>query len=197
MDPEHPETAVIKEAAGILSKGGLVAFPTETVYGLGAAYGNRSAVARLYDVKNRSGSKPFSVAVSRIDMVGAVGGDNTPAARKLMDVFWPGPLTIILNDKKGTGTIGFRFPDNVIARALIDLAGPLVAPSANLSGNASPRTAADVARDLDGAIDMILDGGPARLGTDSTIVDVTAGACKIIRAGALQEEIILEACKKE
>ncbi|MDD5438652.1 MAG: L-threonylcarbamoyladenylate synthase [Candidatus Omnitrophica bacterium] len=192
VETDRPEKGTIKTAADILLQGGLVAFPTETVYGLGACYDNRDAVRRLSAVKNRPENKPFTVHIAAIGMVQKIGGVISPVALRLADAFWPGPLTLIMAGREQGSTIGFRFPDNEIAKALIEMTGPLVVPSANRSGNPSPKNAADVLRDLDGVIDLVLDGGPAALGLESTVIDVSAGAWRLVRQGAVPVTCIRE-----
>ncbi|MFH1752574.1 MAG: L-threonylcarbamoyladenylate synthase [Candidatus Omnitrophota bacterium] len=185
VDPDSPDESVIDEAARAIRGGALVAFPTETVYGLAANLLDEEAVDRLYRVKNRPRNKPFTIHVSSIDMVREIAPDISGKAGRLIDKFWPGPLTIILNSKDGE-KVGFRMPANKIALSLIEKCGvPVVAPSANISGNKPPTNADEVLRDLDDGIDMILDGGPSQVGRESTVVDATASHCAILREGAV------------
>lgn len=187
VDPDNPDTSAIEEAARAIRDGGLVAFPTETVYGLAANLLNKEAIERLYRVKRRPKNKPFTIHVSNMDMVREIAPDISDPAGRLIDKFWPGPLTIILNSKDRE-KVGFRMPANRIALSLIEICGvPVVAPSANISGNRPPKSADEVLSDLDDGIDMILDGGPTEVGVESTVVDATASPYKVLRTGAISE----------
>ncbi|WP_421406335.1 L-threonylcarbamoyladenylate synthase [Lacticaseibacillus paracasei] len=184
----------IPEAAAALKRGELVAFPTETVYGLGADATNVTAVGKVYAAKGRPSDNPLIVTVADADMVGQYA-TITPLAAKLMEAFWPGPLTIILNilpgrlSMKVTGglqTAAFRNPDNALTRKLIATAGvPIVGPSANTSGKPSPTTADHVLHDLDGKIAGVLDDGPTQVGVESAIIDLTVTPPAILRPGAI------------
>ena len=184
----------IPEAAAALKRGELVAFPTETVYGLGADATNVTAVGKVYAAKGRPSDNPLIVTVADADMVGQYA-TITPLAAKLMQAFWPGPLTIILNilpgrlSMKVTGglqTAAFRNPDNALTRKLIATAGvPIVGPSANTSGKPSPTTADHVLHDLDGQIAGVLDDGPTQVGVESAIIDLTVTPPAILRPGAI------------
>lgn len=191
ISPLYPEPERIEEAAELLRKGALVAFPTETVYGLGANFHDKKAIEKLYKVKKRPKNKPLTVHIANIEDLRSFIGDLPRSGRRLVNKFWPGPLTLILNSKKGK-KIGFRMPANRIAQELISMAGvPVVAPSANISGKPPPTTAEGVLDDLDGQIDMVVDGGPAHIGTESTVLDLTGSAPKVLRKGAIDPEIIL------
>lgn len=184
----HPEPAILEKAAEALKEGKLVAFPTDTVYGLGVNLSNKSAVERLYKIKSRPASKPLVMQVSSRESLEGLAADMTKEARSAIERFWPGPLTIILKDKFGSKT-AFRMPDNKIALGILDRCGfPLGVPSANISGDPAPGDSAGVMRGLDGLIDMIIDGGRVKLGTESTIVDFTASPPKILREGAVSRE---------
>ncbi|EPC30098.1 L-threonylcarbamoyladenylate synthase [Lacticaseibacillus paracasei] len=184
----------IPEAVAALKRGELVAFPTETVYGLGADATNVTAVGKVYAAKGRPTDNPLIVTVADADMVGQYAA-ITPLAAKLMEAFWPGPLTIILNilpgrlSMKVTGglqTAAFRNPDNALTRKLIATAGvPIVGPSANTSGKPSPTTADHVLHDLDGKIAGVLDDGPTQVGVESAIIDLTVTPPAILRPGAI------------
>jgi len=174
-----------------------VAFPTETVYGLGANLLDKKAIARLYKVKERPGGKPFTVHIAGPGQIKALGCALDGLAKKLADKFWPGPLTMVLKAKKG-GSVGFRMPANKVAIELIKAAGvPVVAPSANLSGNNPPTSAGEVLRDLDGKIDVLIDSGPTDVGVESTVVDFTAGGFRVLREGALKREEIEKMLRNE
>lgn len=189
------------EAGEVLKKGGIVAFPTDTVYGLGCIYTDSDAVRKIFEAKGRDEGKPLSVLVCDIMQVGRVADDITNDALKLMTAFWPGALTLILkkNDTvpeevaAGGDTIGVRMPESVCARELIARSGvPLAAPSANLSGKRSSVTADDVREDLDGRIDLVIDGGECSIGVSSTVLDISDGDLKILREGVITADMIRE-----
>lgn len=178
--------AALERAARILRAGGLVAFPTETVYGLGAKALDRRAIARLYRAKRRARNKPCTIMIADRRAVRRMGCRVTPAASRVMERFWPGPLTVILKARSGK-RVGFRVPRHSIALKLVRLVRvPLAVPSANISGTRAPKTAGAVARQLAGVIDLILDGGRADIGIASTVVDLTA-APRVLRKGAITE----------
>lgn len=187
VNSSKPEPARIKKAASVLKKGGLVAFPTETVYGLGANLLDKKAIKRVYEIKNRPSGKPLTIHIADTAAVKKMVGKLPSMAGKLIDRYWPGPLTIILKDRRGKKT-GFRMPDNKIASLLIKEAGvPVVAPSANISGNKPPTSAKEVLRDLDGEIDIVIDGGKTKIGIESTVVDMTGRRPRILREGAISK----------
>ena len=182
----------VKEAASVIKSGGLVAFPTDTVYGLGADARNAEAVRRIYGVKGRKGDKPLAFLVADRKEVLRYVDELPEAARLLIDRFWPGPLTIIL-EGSGGGSVAFRMPDCAFALELISEAGvPLVATSANRSGE-SPHVDADSVRaSLGEKIDLIVDGGYTKHGKGSSIVDLFGGEVKIIREGPVRGEDIMK-----
>jgi len=195
VDPRDPPLAVLKEAAGVLLKGGLVAFPTETFYGLGANALDAAAVKRIFEVKGRPESKPLVVLVDSVRMAESLVKEIPAAALALMARYWPGPLTLIFRSASclpeeltaATGTIGIRISGHPVAFELVRAAGvPITAPSANPSGEEPPVTAADVDRTLRDRIDLILDGGPTTGGLPSTMLDVTVTPPRVIRRGALE-----------
>jgi len=199
VNPEVPEPEVMRRAGELIRRGGLVAFPTETVYGLGADAFDEKAVARVIEVKGRPGDNPLPVQVASHEQVGELAASVPETARKLMGAFFPGPLTIVLHASArvlavvtaGTGKVGIRMPDHPVALALIREAGrPIVAPSANVSGQAPPTTAEEVLAELRGKIEMILDAGPSRLGIASTVIDLTESPPKVLRAGSLTEDML-------
>lgn len=190
----------IREAAQALLRGEIVAFPTDTVYGLGANALDPRAVARIFDAKGRPGTNPLVVLVPDLAKAGDYTEVNT-MARKLADTFWPGPLTLVLPKRRdcalaepvsaGLKTIAVRAPGHRVAQALLAETGlPIVAPSANLSGRPSPKTAAAVEADLGDRPAMILDGGPSPLGVESTIVSLAEPVPTLLRQGALPREAI-------
>lgn len=192
-DPERPDENVIGIGAKLVKNGGLVAFPTETVYGIAANLSDHAAIARLYKIKKRPRSKPFTVHIADLSQIKDMGCEMTKEARALADKFWPGPLTIILKSKKRK-KIGFRMPDHRIALDLIKEAGvPVVAPSANISGKAAPKTAREVLKELAGKIDMVIDAGHTDIGIESAVVDMTAKYPKVLREGAIGAKKILRA----
>ncbi len=188
VNSDAPEYGIIEEAACVLREGGLVAFPTETVYGLGVNILDRGAVERLYRVKKRPPGKPLTVHVTSLETVESMGAVIPPHARRLMEAFWPGPLTVVLDTEDGQKK-GFRMPSARVALSLITASGvPVGAPSANISGGRPPKDALEVAESLDGNVDMIIDGGPTELGWESTVVDASAYPVKVLREAAIPNE---------
>lgn len=184
-------------AADIIKNGGLVAVPTETVYGLAANGLDAAAVEKIYDVKNRPETKPISLLVSGMTDVEKFCRDIPEAAYILAEAFWPGPLTMVLFKNSsvpdvvtaGGATVGVRCPDHPKTLALIRLAGvPLAAPSANLSGQPSPKNVSDVLKVFDGKIDAAIDGGTCTVGIESTILDLTVTPPRILRQGGLGKD---------
>lgn len=190
------------EAAGtLLKEGRLVAFPTETVYGLGANALDEEAAAKIYSAKGRPSDNPLIVHIADWDALGLIVKEIPPQARLLADRFWPGPLTMIFQKNErvpygttgGLETVAVRMPSNRIAQKLIRAGGGYVAaPSANTSGRPSPTQASHVRDDLDGKIDMIIDGGPVSIGLESTIVDLSEGVPTILRPGYITKEMLEE-----
>ena len=192
LSPIYPEPQGIEEAASILAGGGLVAFPTETVYGLGASFLNKDAVERIYRVKKREKNKPLVIFIDGIRELQELISEIPETGKKLIKRFWPGPLTLIFKGKDGD-KISFRMPANRICQELLSKVDfPLATSSANLSGNLSPRTAEEVLRDLDGLIDMLIDGGHSQIGVESTVVDLTGPVPAILREGAISRELIFK-----
>jgi L-threonylcarbamoyladenylate synthase len=193
VDPSNPEPAALTRAAAVLRGGGLVAFPTETFYGLGAAADDPAAVRRVFRVKGRDEGKPLLVLVDSLAMAERVA-EVTARARELMARHWPGALTLVLRARAGvprevtagTGTIGVRLSPHPVARGLVAALGsPLTAPSANLADAPPPTTAAAVRAVFDGAVELILDGGATAGGPPSTVVDVTSDGLRVLRRGAV------------
>ena len=190
---------ILRKAGNILQAGGLVAFPTETVYGLGGDALNPQSAKKIYAAKGRPSDNPLIVHVCKFQDIEAIVEEIPENARKLADKFWPGPLTMILkkSDKVpmettgGLNTVAIRMPDNPVALALIEAAGGYVAaPSANRSGKPSPTLAKYVMEDMDGRIDMVLDGGTLGIGLESTIVDLTGDVPEILRPGYVTREML-------
>lgn len=191
INPKFPEQDLIKEAAGVLRNGGLVGFPTETVYGIGANLLEKETIQRLYEIKQRPKDKPFSLHISDLNQLQDFVSFLSKEAEDLIKRFWPGPLTIVTMGKDGK-RIGIRMPKNEIALQLIREAKvPVVAPSANLSGNTPPKNVGEVLKELSGLLDLILDGGQTEIGIESTVVDVTTKPFTILREGAISSKEIL------
>jgi L-threonylcarbamoyladenylate synthase len=199
IDPDNIDIGLIEQAAKVIRNKGLVAFPTETVYGLGANALDPEAVAGIFEAKKRPLDDPLIVHISDVETLHTLSGSFPPEAEKLVDRFWPGPLTVVLKKKEivpdivttGLETVAIRMPSNSIARKLIEIAGvPIAAPSANLFGRPSPTSAAHVIDDLDGRIDMVLDGGGAEIGIESTVVEFIEGEVIVLRPGGTEVEEI-------
>lgn len=195
-------TDKIEDAAQIIRAGGLVAVPTETVYGLAGNGLNEKAVSEIYEVKGRPAVKPLSLMVPDESAMELYCEDVPPQAHALAKRFWPGPLTIVLKAKPeipsivlaGGTTVGLRCPDHPLTLSLLKICGlPLAAPSANPSGEPSPKTAEQVLGYFDGRIDAVIDGGPCGLGRESTLIDMSRTPYKILREAALHEETVAEA----
>ncbi len=192
---------VIRTAAAIIKNGGTVAFPTETVYGLGADALNPDAVRKIFKAKGRPQDNPLIVHISDIEQLDVIASDVPGSARDLMDAFWPGPLTMIFKRKDivpdittcGLDTVAVRMPDNPLALGLIKEAGtPIAAPSANISGRPSPTRAEHVISDLSGRIDAVIDGGAVRVGVESTVLDMTPDIPVLLRPGGVSIDMIRE-----
>lgn len=205
VDPLAPEQSIIQEAARLLKEGKLVAFPTDTLYGLGANATDPMAVEGVFSAKNRPKDKPLLVLARDLDMVQELVEDMDPLACKVMNRFWPGPLTVILIASPRlppsltgqTGRIGVRVPDSLISQSLLRAASlPLTASSANRSGGKNPMDAQTVWEELAGAIDLLLDGGPVA-GMASTILDLTLRPPRIIRQGPVPSHLIAEIVDRE
>ena len=199
INPESFRDEELEEACRILQKGGLVAFPTETVYGLGGDAMHPEASAKIYAAKGRPSDNPLIVHIADMDALEDIAQSVPEAAVKLADHFWPGPLTMIFPKKEavpksttgGLETVAVRMPSHPVARALIRESGVYIAaPSANTSGRPSPTKAEHVKEDLDGRIDMILDGGAVGIGLESTIVDLRTGVPTILRPGYITGEML-------
>ena len=199
IDSNNINKDIINEAGDIIKSGGLVAFPTETVYGLGGDALNAKSSEKIYAAKGRPSDNPLIVHIDNIDSLKEISDDIPDEAYKLADAFWPGPLTMIVNKNEkvpkettgGLSTVAVRMPDDEIALAFIKAAGGFIAaPSANTSGRPSPTLAEHVRDDLDGKIEMILDGGQVGIGVESTIVDLTEGTPTILRPGYVTQEML-------
>jgi tRNA threonylcarbamoyl adenosine modification protein (Sua5/YciO/YrdC/YwlC family) len=197
INPFAPDNTLINQAAKVLTNGGLVIIPTETVYGFAVDAVNKKAVDKLYEIKQRPKSKPFAILIADIDKVRELAVDISLPAYKLMRKFWPGPLTILLKAKAG-GTVGLRMPNNQIALEIIFQANIAVAcPSANISKKLAPVNFEEAIKDLDGLVDLAVDAGATTVGVESTIVDLTVEPLEIIRRGAIKDEQIMAAVRSK
>ena len=201
IDENKIDATLIKEAGDIIKNGGLVAFPTETVYGLGGDALNPASSKKIYEAKGRPSDNPLIVHIYRLEDLGKIAKNVSDKAKKVMDAFWPGPLTLIFEKTDvvprettgGLDTVAVRFPIHPTAMAFIEAAGGFVAaPSANLSGRPSPTLAKYVCEDLNGRVDMIIDGGNIPIGLESTIVDMTSEIPMILRPGFVSKEMLEE-----
>ncbi len=193
------DEAYLREAAEIIKKGGLVAFPTETVYGLGGDALNPDSSRKIYAAKGRPSDNPLIVHICRFEDIRRIVSRLPESAVRIADAFWPGPLTMILPKSRavprettgGLDTVAVRFPSHPVARKLIEYSGGYIAaPSANASGRPSPTLARYVAEDMDGRIDMIIDGGEVGIGLESTIIDLTVEPPRILRPGYVTREML-------
>lgn len=201
LDEENIDGDIMEKAGRIIREGGLVAFPTETVYGLGANALDADAVKKIFEAKGRPQDNPLIVHISDMAEIKPLVGDIPPAAKKFMDKFWPGPMTLILPKTElipdvtsaGLSSIGIRMPSNKIARALIKAANvPIAAPSANISGRPSPTDVERCIEDLDGKVDYILGGDMCEFGVESTVIDCTIKPSCILRPGRITLEMLKE-----
>ena len=201
LNEEEPDPEVIRRAGKIIKDGGLVAFPTETVYGLGGDALSPASSKKIYEAKGRPSDNPLIVHICRMEDLEPIVSEIPDQARKLAKAFWPGPLTMIFKKSElvprettgGLETVAVRFPSNRIASALIDAAGGYIAaPSANRSGRPSPTLAKYCLEDLDGRVEMIIDGGQVGIGLESTIIDLTEGEPTILRPGYITGNMLAD-----
>jgi tRNA threonylcarbamoyl adenosine modification protein (Sua5/YciO/YrdC/YwlC family) len=206
VDSQHPDEAAMKRAGALIAAGELVAFPTETVYGLGGDALDPDASRKIYAAKGRPSDNPLIVHIAEIKDLERVAQTVPEEARRLAEAFWPGPLTIIVQKSDrvpyattgGMDTVAVRMPNHPVALALIRESGCLIAaPSANTSGRPSPTEAAHVAEDLTGKIPMILDGGPVGIGIESTIIDLTEEQPMVLRPGYITPQMLSEVIGRE
>ena len=195
----RPSEEAMQAAARLIQNGDVVAFPTETVYGLGADARKEAAVRKIFEAKGRPQDNPLIVHIAKMEQLEEIVLDISKRAEILFNAFWPGPMTVILNRKEtipsavsaGLDTLAVRFPSHPVAQDLILRSGaPIAAPSANLSGRPSPTTAAHVLEDLNGRIPLILDGGSCQVGLESTVISVTGQQCVLLRPGAITLEML-------
>lgn len=202
IDPVSPQTDLIRQAADRILRGGVVVFPTTGLYGLGADALNAQAISKIFSMKGRSKAKPILVLISGIDMLEPLVSHVPPAARKIMETFWPGGVTIVLeavpglpaNLTAGTGKIGVRMPAHPVAAALVRATGiPITGTSANISGAGGCSSVSGIDPALAERVDMILNAGPLRGGAGSTVVDASSGRIHVLREGAVPAEEIFAA----
>lgn len=205
VDAREPQPEVVQQACEVLRRGGLVAFPTDTLYALGANALDPAAIERVLTVKGRHHGKPLSVLVPSAEAGAVLAASLPDGAQALMRAFWPGALTVVVRASAkipsvltaATGTVGLRMPAGAVAQALLTaFAGPIIGTSANKTGAADPADAKTVQKAIGGQIDLILDGGRVALGVPSTVIDCTAEPARILREGAiartaLQDKIAL------
>ncbi len=205
IDPVSPQTDLIRQAADRILQGGVVVFPTTGLYGLGADALNAQAISKIFAIKGRSKAKPILVLISGMEMLELLVRHVPPAARKIMDAFWPGGVTIVLeavpglpaNLTAGTGKIGVRMPAHPVAAALVRAAGiPITGTSANISGAGGCSSVSGIDPALAERVDMILNAGPLKGGAGSTVVDVSSGKLHVLREGAVPAEAICAALSR-
>jgi len=202
IDPAHPDADLIDASIQLLANGGVIAFPTGCLYGLGADAQNAGAVERVFAIKRRPPGKPLLVLVPDRDGVHDLAAEVTPAAKRLMDRFWPGRVTIVFkalpglpaNLTAGTGRIGIRLPGHPVARALVSAFGrPITGTSANLSGQKGSHHIGELNALLIDQLDLVLDAGPLKEGIGSTVVDITGAEPVVVREGVVSKRAILAA----
>ena len=197
INPAAPEEKYIAQAAKVIASGGLVIIPTETVYGIAVNALNEKSLDKLYAIKKRPRDKPFSMLIAEKHKVEEFARDIPVAAYKLMHKFWPGPLTIILK-AAGQGKVGLRMPDNRVALEIVTFAQvPIACPSANIAGEPAPDNFAQALKNMRGLVDLAIDAGQAKIGLESTIVDLTVEPLQILRSGAIKDAEIIAAAKSK
>lgn len=199
INSNKPDDVIIERASSLIRSGEIVAFPTETVYGLGANALDPLAISKIYQIKGRPSDNPLIIHIGDLNMLSGLVSTISPREMRMIKKFWPGPITLIFKKSKsvpkittgGLGTVAVRMPRNKIALALIKRSGlPIAAPSANLSGKPSPTNASHVREDLDGKVKLILDGGRTEIGIESTVIDMTPRIPVILRPGGISKERI-------
>lgn len=199
VDPTRPQPDVVQQACEVLRRGGLVAFPTDTLYALGANALDPTAIERVHTVKGRHHGKPLSVLVPSVEAGAELANGLPEAVRGLMQAFWPGALTVVVKVSSklpsvltaATGTVGLRMPAGSVAQSLLAaFTGPIIGTSANKTGGADPAEARTVQKAIGGQIDLILDGGRVTLGVPSTVIDCTTEPARILREGAIPRTLI-------
>ena len=202
VDPESPEPEAISEAASLVGGGGIIAYPTETFYGLAASAFDVEACRRVFEIKGRPGSRALPCIVSGLDQLETLASELPPAASRLAERFWPGPLTIVVPARESVaassveGTVAVRDSSHPVARALAFRCGPITSTSANRSGASPATSATDVMAQLGSVLDLVLDGGVTPGGRPSTIVDVSRGGASLVREGAVSFGDVRKALEK-
>jgi L-threonylcarbamoyladenylate synthase len=202
ISTQQPEA--ISRALQVLADGGLIAFPTDTVYGVAARIDLPAGIDRLYEAKARSANKAIAVLLAEVEQLAQLTPGLTNSARRLAELFWPGALTLVVPKNpllpanlSALPTVGVRMPDHPFARALMRQSGPLATSSANISGESNTLTAAQVLEQLDGRVELVLDGGDVPGGVPSTVIDCTQDPPAILRQGALSADVIYQALKSD
>jgi L-threonylcarbamoyladenylate synthase len=199
INSKKPDDVIIERASSLIRSGEIVAFPTETVYGLGANALDPLAISKIYQIKGRPSDNPLIIHIGDLNMLSGLVSTISPREMRMIKKFWPGPITLIFKKSKsvpkittgGLGTVAVRMPRNKIALELIKRSGlPIAAPSANISGKPSPTNASHVKEDLDGKVKLILDGGRTEIGIESTVIDMTSRIPVILRPGEISKERI-------
>ena len=199
INEKRPNHVIISKASKLICSGEIIAFPTETVYGLGANALDPSAVSKIFEIKGRPSDNPLIIHIADMKTLRTLVSQISPRANRIIKKFWPGPVTLVLKKSEivpkittgGLSTVAVRMPRNNVALALIRKSGlPIAAPSANISGRPSPTTATHVKDDLDGKIKLILDGGSTKIGIESTVIDMTQSTPMILRPGGISKESI-------
>lgn len=199
VDPQRPDPAVVKEAVEVIQTGSLVVFPTDTLYGLGADALNEEAINRVYEVKGRDFTRPLLIFIGKKEQLQSLVTFIPPPAQRLIEAFWPGPLTLVLHSSSvlpplllgGSSRVGIRLPASSLIRQIVLEAGaPITGTSANPSGRPTPSTAQEIQKELGGAVDLILDGGPCISERGSTLLDVTSIPPLLLREGELSAAVI-------
>ena len=195
LRPDLPDPKLIERAATLIKAGGVIVYPTETLYGIGADAGNADALRRVYNIKGREGAKPLLIIVDTFERMKPFVRQVTPEARSLMNLFWPGPLTLVFRASSsvsveltaGTGTIGARVPSSDFCRALVRASGrPITSTSANRAGNPTPNNIEEIRTAFSEGIDLFIDAGVLSASAPSTVVDVTTSPPRLLREGAVQ-----------
>ena len=194
---DQTDPAALPDAVAILRKGGVVSFPTDTVYGIGGLAGSSPAIDRLFSIKGRAFDKPVPVMIGRMDQLELIASSIPPAAHRLAEKFWPGPLTLVLPKRPelpvkltSLSGVGVRIPDHEFTLALLEQCGPLAVTSANRSGAPETHSASEVLEQLDGSLELVVDGGHSPGGTASTVVDLSGSRARILREGPITQQMI-------
>ncbi len=202
IDAEHPDPVSVRRIADVITQGGVIVYPTDTIYGLGVNAFEDEAIGRVFTLKQREQAKPLLVIVHSLEMVKLLVSTIPVVAHRLIERFWPGPLTILFPAMEhisnrlaaGTGKIGIRIPDNRFCLELVSVCGkPITSTSANISGGDNPRSVQQIADSISSTVDMIVDGGMLKSSVPSTVVDVTTGDVVIVREGVISSEEIEDA----